>query len=312
MSERSLKSQLRSAFGNMLRYVRWLGVLLVVLYLCSGIYSISSNEIGVLHRFGKVVDDKVPPGIHYALPWPVDSYIRVPIKQVSRLEVDDFYAGEGVYCITGDNNLVNVDCVIQYQVTAPMNALYQVDDSRLMLKKMVSSAIIHSISQMSIDEALTTGKQEIARQIGDELQHRLDEVRCGLSVSFVELRDIKVPQMVQKSFSDVVKAKIEKEKLVNDAQSYANEKYSSSKASADKLLQQAHAYKREVVLNAEGETQRYEALRARIRKEGTAALDLIYIENMQQILSQVGSKHILASDKTGQLPAELKLNINHD
>lgn len=299
---------LMDAVRHVFSYVRWIIFGLFVLYLCSGIYSISSNQIGVLHRFGKVIDDKVPPGIHYALPWPVDSYVRVPIKQVSRLQIDDFYTRKDVYCITGDNNLINVQCVIQYQITSPMNALYQVDDPGLMLEKMADSAIIHGVSTMSIDEALTHGKQKLARRIERDLQASLEQVGCGLSVSFVELRDIKPPDKVQKSFSAVVKSKIEKEKLVNESQTYANEKILGAKADANRLLQDAHTYKTEVVLNTRGETQRFESLLERINKEGDSARELVYIQNMKKILAQIGRKHIVAADGNGNLPAHLKLN----
>ena len=72
-------------------FLKWIGLGLVFLYLLSGIYSISSNEIGVLQRFGKVVDKDVRPGIHFSLPWPIDKINRVPVKKVETVFIDDFY-----------------------------------------------------------------------------------------------------------------------------------------------------------------------------------------------------------------------------
>jgi len=129
----------RETFINAFSYLRWILVCLIFLYLFSGIYSISSNEIGVLQQFGKVIDDKVQPGIHYALPWPIDRVTKVPIRIVKRILIDDFYSELGLesiarafsgmtelgsYCVTGDNNLVNIICVIQFNITNPFDYLF--------------------------------------------------------------------------------------------------------------------------------------------------------------------------------------------
>lgn len=106
----------KESCAHLVSFLRWIISCLVVLYLCSGIYAVSSNEIGILQRFGRVIDDKVLPGIHFALPWPLDRVTKVPIRSVNRIMIDDFYpaysnesstarvftdmTGLGSYCMT--------------------------------------------------------------------------------------------------------------------------------------------------------------------------------------------------------------------
>jgi len=317
-----MQRTIRDTFIHMVSFLRWILLCLIFLYLFSGIYSISYNEIGILQRFGKVIDDKVQPGIHYALPWPIDKITKVPIRIVNRILIDDFYTasepestarvfsgmtGLDSYCVTGDNNLVNVKCVIQYNITNPFDYLFRVKDANIMLRSMACNTIIHCLSRMPIDEALTRGKQQIANYTKVELQRRLDDSKSGLSVSFVELRDIKPPDRVEEFFSDVVKAKIDREKMINEAETYRNEKIPAAKADATRIFQEAGAYKKEVVLRAEGEADRFKKILERVREKGDSARNMLYTETIKDIMKKVGRKHIMVRDKKGKAPARLRL-----
>jgi len=121
---------------------------------------------------------------------------------------------------------------------------------------------------MPIDEALTRGKQEIASYIKVKLQKGLDDSKSCLGISFVKLREIKPPDRVKQFFSDVVKAKIDREKIINEAESYRNEKIPEAKANATRMIQEAEAYKKEVALRAEGEADWFKNLLKSVREKG--------------------------------------------
>ncbi len=319
--ETRIRTTMIETFGRLASFSRWILAALVLLYLLSGVYSISSNEIGVLQRFGRVVDDRVSPGIHYALPWPVDRVTRVPIRMVSSIVIDDFYNAYGVgsaarvffnmtglasYCISGGNNLVNVQCVIQYTITDPIHYLFHVKGPEKMLRSMACNTIIHCMAGMPVDEILTRGKQTIANYVKAELQRRLDAAETGLSVSFVELRDIKPPDRVQRFFSDVVNAQIDREKMVNDAESYRNEQIPAAQAEAVRILEEAAAYKAEVVLKAEGEADRFERILGQVRDKGDSARRMLYVETVKKIMKSVDKKHLVDTKEDGDAPARLK------
>ncbi len=316
------ETAVRETFGRLVVFSRWILVALTVLYVLSGIYSISSNQIGVLERFGKVIDARVPSGIHYAFPWPVDRVDRVPVRIVNSIVVEDFYSsrdaqsasraffnltGLASYCISGDNNLVNVLCVIQYTITDPLHYLFRVTDPETMLRNMACNTLIHCLASMPVDEILTRGKQTIANYVKVELQRRLDEAKTGLSVSFVDLRDIKPPDRVQRFFSDVVKAQIDREKMVNDAESYRNEQMPAAKAKAARVVEEAEAYKAEVLLKAEGEADRFQRILARAREKGDSARWMIYAEAMKKVMKSVGKKRLVVTGEDGKSPVRLKL-----
>jgi membrane protease subunit HflK len=304
------------------RYIKWIAACLLLLYLLSGFYAVSSNQVGVLERFGAVVHDKIQPGIHYGLPWPIDRITKVPVKTVSRIVIDDFYSLSGPksmarvfagmtgldsYCLTGDNNLANVKCIIQYTITDPRRYLFRSTDQHIMLRSMACSTIIHCIAAMPIDEALTRGKQKIARFIAQKLQQRMDSAQCGLSVSFVELSDIKPPDRVEQAFSDVVKADMDRRKMINEAQSYRNETLPDAQARASRIIQEAEAYKKTTVLTAQGETQRFSKLLSRYRKKGAPVKNMLYLESMSQIGKNIGTTHLVVPGGAGKPPAGLNI-----
>jgi membrane protease subunit HflK len=319
--ETGIRPALRETFGRLAAFSRWIAAALILLYLLSGVYSISPNEIGVLQRFGKVLDDRVPSGIHYALPWPVDRVTKVPIRIVNSLLVDDFYnsfdigsaarafykmTGLASYCISGDNNLVNVKCVIQYNITDPLQYLFRVKEPEQMLRSMACNTIIHCMARMPVDEILTRGKQTIANYVKEELQQRLDDAETGVGVSFVELRDIKPPDRVQRFFSDVVNAQIDREKMINDAESYRNEQIPAAQAEAARVLEEAAAYRAEVVLRAEGEADRFRRILNRARERGDSARRMLHVETMKKIMKSVDKKHLVGTKEDGQAPARLR------
>jgi len=305
-------------------FSRWVLLCLMLLYFFSGVYSISSNEVGIVQRFGKIMNARVQPGIHYCIPWPVDRVTKIPVKTINRIQIDDFdsldegrpgsmalvfsnMTGLDSYCVTGDNNLVNVRCIIQYTITDPFKYIFRVKSPDIVLRNTASNTIIRCLARIPIDDMLTHGKQKIATFIKIELQKKLDLSQCGLSVSFVELSSIKPPYRVEGFFSDVVKADIDKAKVINEAESYRNEKLPAAQAGVTKMLQEAGAYKTEVVMRAEGDADRFEKLLKHAKKKGGPSRTILYIETMQSILQKVGKKHFVDHDKTGDPPAHLRL-----
>ncbi len=317
----SVKTNIQDTSKNLSLFVRWVLACLLVLYSCSGIFSISSNEIGILQRFGRVVNHNVQPGIHFALPWPVDRVQKVPVKMVNRILIDDFssaYAGAtsrtfaditglDSYCITGDNNLVNISCVIQYTIVNPVDFVFHIKEPELILRNMASGTIIHSIAETSIDDVLTTGKFEIARYIKQKLQTRLDDINSGLSITFVELSEIKPPDRAQQAFSDVVKADIDRIKMINDAGAYRNERIPEAKAMADRILQDGAAYKKEVVLRAEGDVGRFLSLLEQNREKGDSTRNMLYRETLREVLKNVDKKRVMVLDNNKEMPVKIKL-----
>jgi membrane protease subunit HflK len=311
--EASSQATLRMSFERTAWFALWIAVGLLVLYLASGVYSVESSEMGVVLRFGRVADAAVPPGIHYALPWPVDRVVRVPVRNVRRLSVDDFHAdgvfagnfravtGLATYLMTGDNNIVTVRCVIQYSIHDPAKYLFSLTDNELTLRTLAANTLTHAMARLGIDEVLTTGKASIQLSVKQGLQRRLDELDSGLTVSFVELQDVRPPAQVQAQFNDVINAKIDKDKMINNAISYRNERVPKAKAESDRLLRQAEAYRQRVVARAEGETQRFLAQAAEYSRAPAVTRRRLHHELLAEVLPQPEQTTVVGRDDSGPL-----------
>jgi membrane protease subunit HflK len=302
----------------------WLVACLILLYLFSGVYSISSNEVGILQRFGRIVKSGIQPGIHITMPWPVNRVVKVPVRVVNRILIDDFSSGATAtdstsrtfsettgldsYCLTGDNNLVNILFVVQYNIIDPVKYKFHIRQPETALKRMAANTIVHCLANTTIDEALTAGKQAMVHEIKTALQDRLDAVDSGMNVSFIEIKNIKPPDRVQEAFSDVVRADIDREKMINDAEAYRNEKMPAANAEASRILEKAEAYRKEVVLTAEGETDRFLNLLDQSHLQGSSVWRMIYIETVGEILKNVGTQKIIVTDEAEPTPARFILN----
>jgi membrane protease subunit HflK len=320
----SVFCDLKQAFRSLRAYMTTVIGLLAVLYACSGVYSISQNEIGVLQRFGRVIDDRVMPGIHFSFPWPIDTVAKIPIKSVKRISIDDFsrnytllvsdeYFSRRIspYCITGDNNIVNISCQFQYSISNPVKFLFRVRDPENILHQAACNAVIQCLSTLPVDTVLTYGKREMEARIKDMVQVKLDGIDCGLSISFVELKDVNPPGRIQQYFDDVINSKIDKNKMISQAESYRNENIPKANALSSRMTEQALSYREKVVLEAEGETERfldmlesYAYARALNRKR-------IYLESMKVIFADIDRIYVTAGEGT-RIPERLKLFLKQD
>jgi len=264
--------EMKNAILNSKRFIFYILIVLILLYIASGIYSIPQTQVGIHQRFGRIINPNVKPGIHYALPWPIDKIDKVSVMIVQRILIDDFssnleqdstpYAfyrmtGLTPNCISGDNNIVNIICAIQYSVSNPVDYLFRIKDNERLFRDIVCNSIIKCLAALQVDEILTYGKRKIENILKTQTQKKLDNLNCGLTISFVELRDVRPPGAVQGAFDDVINAKIDRRKIVSQAESRRNERLPQANATATKIIEKAKTYKVEKTATAQGETQRF-------------------------------------------------------
>jgi len=319
--EHRLYSSIIGSLRSSKRFIYYVILILAVLYLLSGVYSVSQNEIGVLQRFGRVINKGVMPGIHTAFPWPIDKVDKVPVRIMKRISIDDFsqeyspgsipalfyeFTGLSSYCITGDNNIVNFSCALQYSIADPVRYLFYIRNSENVLHSVISNAIIHCLSRLPVDEVLTYGKREIEIYIKNRVQEVLNNINCGLNISFVELKKVSPPAEVQKYFDDVINSKIDKKKVISKAESYWNEKMPEVSAQANQMIEEARSYKNEVIAKAEGDSQRFLDILNRYKKSKGLTRKRFYLECIKEALYGVDEVYVISS-KDGKVPAKIKL-----
>ena len=210
--------------------VKWILVALVAVWLLSGIYIVNPDEEGVVLRFGKY-DRTVGAGPHYALPFPIETVYKPKVTQVQRVEVGFRSVGQGRTfqqganrslpeesgMLTGDENIVNVQFSVQYQIKNPVEYLFNVTDQAAVVKNAAEAAMREVIGNSLIDSALTDGKLQIQTEATQLLQEILDRYKVGVRVIAVQLQDVHPPKEVSDAFKDVASAREDKSRIINEA-----------------------------------------------------------------------------------------------
>ena len=290
--------------------IKWVIVALVGVWLLSGIYIVNPDEEGVVLRFGKY-DRTVGAGPHYALPFPIETVYKPKVTQVQRVEVGfrsvaqgrTFQQGanrtlpEESSMLTGDENIVNVQFSVQYQIKDPVEYLFNVTNQAAVVKNAAEAAMREVIGNSLIDSALTDGKLQIQTEATHLLQEILDRYKVGVRVIAVQLQDVHPPKEVSDAFKDVASAREDKSRIINEAEAYRNELIPKARGLAAEVENKAQAYKEIRIRNSEGEADRFLALLKEYEQAQDITKQRLYLESMEEILSRPGlDKLVLPKD----------------
>jgi membrane protease subunit HflK len=279
----------------------------VFLYLLSGVYVVQPNEQGVVRRFGRLVDDRVMPGIHYHLPWPVERVDRPKTLQVKVMSVGfrmvDKIKGIGplpeeTQMLTGDENIIDIQMIVQYRVTDPSAFLFSAEEPQWLVRKAAESSLTSIVGSMGVDQVLTTEKLVIENKLKEQVQTILDRYGCGLQISGAYFQDIGPSEEVAFAFRDVTSAREDRNRLINEAHGYRNEKLPQIRGQAEQMIRQAEAHRTERVNRASGEADRFLSLLREYEKNRGVTETRLYVETMEEILPKM-RKYVLGRDEQG-------------
>jgi len=257
--------------------------ILGLIWLLMGVYRFDQGEQGVVMRFGKY-HDTVGAGLHW-YPWLIDEVRRANtgelLKQPLQAEM-----------ITADQNLVSIQLTVQYRIGDARAYLLRVANAEDVLRHSTESALRHVVGNSTLNQVINEGRANLAIGMKPRLQGYLDKYQTGLVVSEVNVIEAQPPKSVSDAFIDVVRAKEDKDRLINEAKTYANGIVPEARGKAQRLLQEAEGYKQEQMAKAEGDAARFNNLYAEYKKSPKVTRDRIYIETMQDVYSN-SSKVIL-------------------
>lgn len=312
----TVRQDLGGAFGHLLRQ-RHLGVIaaiaLVGLYVLSGTYLVRPGEAAVVTRFGKIVQPRVAPGLRWRLPWPIERTQTVNVAQVRREGVGvsfpghptDLHPPEDIQLLTGDENLLTAKAIVQYRVMEPADYLFRVDyNEDPLLRNTVKAALTELAGSMQVDALLTSGRTELQQRARAQVQAQLDGYRSGLEIVSIDLQEVAPPGDVAQAFRDVASAAEEKNKMINDAQGYANSVIPQARGEAQRRQREAEGYKADVVNRAGGEAQRFADVLTQYQRDaqiyGTDVTRYrLYVETMEKILPKA-RKYVVEPARNGQ------------
>ncbi len=288
---------------------------LVILTAWTGFYTVPSDSVAVVQRFGKYLKD-VPPGLQFKLPLGIDTATIVPVKRQLKQEFGfttpgarDPYqtsrAGSGKHetqMVTGDLNAALVEWVVQYRISDPASFLFEVREPSETLRYVSESVMREVVGDRTVDEVITIGRQEIETEALTKMQALSTKYAMGISIDQVQLKNINPPEPVQESFNEVNQAQQEKEKLINEARREYNKVIPLAEGERDQRIREADGYRLKRINEAEGDVARFSALLAEYTKAPEVTRRRIYLETLQSVMPAIQSKIIVDEQTRGILP----------
>jgi modulator of FtsH protease HflK len=278
-------------------------------------YTVPSDSVAVVQRFGKYLKD-VPPGLHFKLPLGIDAATIVPVKRQLKQEfgfttpgASDPYQSsrppEGMQetqMVTGDLNAALVEWVIQYRISDPVKFLFEVREPSETLRYVSESVMREVVGDRTVDEVITIGRQEIETEALAKMQALSTKYAMGISIDQVQLKNINPPEPVQESFNEVNQAQQDKEKLINEARRDYNKVIPLAEGEKDQRIREADGYRLKRINEAEGDVARFGALLAEYSKAPEVTRRRIYVETLQDVMPGIRSKIIVDEQTRSILP----------
>lgn len=294
------------------KFPAWRIVLVVgvLLWLASGIYIVGPDEVGVVQRFG-AFNRETQPGPHYRWPFPVESVQTPKVTQIRRVEVGlrtvgrrtQFASGQlqdvpqESLMLTGDENIVDVQFIVQYIIRDAKNFLFNVQHQHETVKSVAEAAMREVIGRNKIDAVLTTDKLAIQNDARREMQEMLDRYKAGVRIVAVQLQNVHPPKEVIDAFKDVASAREDKSRFINEADAYRNDLLPKARGQAAVMENRAEAYKQTQIRRAKGDAARFLSVLTEYNKAKDVTRKRLYLETMERILSNPETEKLIMSDE---------------
>ncbi len=290
---------------------RGIGLIVAVvaaLWLASGIYVVGADEQGAVKRFGEHTVT-TEPGLHYHLPWPIETVHTPKVTQVRRVEIgfrsrdgnqDSMHVPKEALMLTGDEAVVDLQFAVQYHIKDAADYLFNVADPDGTVRGVAETAIREVIGQRPIDDILTRERAAVAQDTRTLMQEILDRYGTGLQLDEIALQDAQAPEPVRPAFRDVISAREDRTRAVNEAEAYSNDILPRARGRAERILQEAEAYQARVVNQAQGSASRFRDVYEEYRQNPDITTERLYLETMERVLGNA-NKVMVDLPKSGNL-----------
>lgn len=314
-----------------------IAIVLLGLWLSTGIYTVNTKEKAAILRFGKYVRTE-DPGLKFRLPTPIERAVKVKVTDRYRTEIGSdssrshFRHGEpveqsegnAILMLTGDKNMVAVNLEVQWQIDNAEEFLFNVENQEETVRNAAESAMREIIGTTPLNDILSEKRSYVQQQTKDVLQQTLDSYKIGIRIEEVNMRGVPpkdsiridnltsnedgqltteaITTTVDEAFKDVQAALINKEETINSAIARSNELIPQARGFAQKTLQEAEGYKEQAIAKAEGEAKRFLAVYEEYKKAKDVTKQRLYLETMEKILEGMDMIVLDAKGSNGVVP----------
>ena len=305
-----LKGLLPGGFGGKkVIILAVLGVLAVWLGY-GGTYRVQPNQVGVELVLGSFTGT-TNPGLHWNYPAPIGTVYKPDVTAENRIEIGLRTSGEATrrgasvrdmpeesQMITGDENIVDIDFVVFWKIADAPNYLFNIRNPDETIKMAAESVMRDIVGQTPIQDALTSGREDIERRTFASLQKLMTEYGAGIEVRQVQMLEVLPPRNVIDAFDEVSRARQDKDRLKNEAEAYRNDIVPRARGESQQLLQGAEAYRQEVVNRAQGDANRFNQVYESYKRSKDVTTMRIYLETLEEVFQNV-NKVIIDGDSGG-------------
>jgi membrane protease subunit HflK len=294
------------------------GVVLVVLaaaviWLLTGFFRVQPNQQAVQLIFGKPFGLPAEQGLHYNLPAPIGSVVVVNVQDLRRTVIGSHNATTGYgrgsratssenLMLTGDENIVDIEFAVLWQVKDVFKYAFSVRNGEETVRAAAEAAMREVIGQTNLQYAQTEGRTKVEQDTKDLLQKILDEYGLGALITQVQMQRVDPPQEVIGAFRDVQAARADKERSINEANTYRNQVLPRAKGEASSIIQRAEAYKAQTVAGAKGDAQRFDQVYEQYSKAKDITAERLYIETMENVLRNASKVMVDKNGGPGVVP----------
>lgn len=285
-----------------------IGVALLI-WLGTGFYRVNPGEQGLVLRFGAWVnqDNLAEPGLHWHLPYPIESADIVNVDQVRQIPIgitttNRTRNSQMLQMLTQDQNIIDIAFTVQWRIVNAGFYQFNIRDPEDTVEAVAESAMREVIGQTDIQPALAEGRDEVAREVQELIQKVLDEYESGIQISSVNVQDAQPPQEVLEAFEDVQRAQQDLERARNEAEAYRNKVVPEARGFARRTIEDANAFKERIVKNAQGEAQAFVEVYNAFRLEPALTQQRLYLETMQSVLGNTDKLILDSTVQEGVVP----------
>ena len=254
-------------------------------------------------RLGKVQESRVPSGVHWTWPAPIARVYKLRVRETKRLMLglEDTEPINRSQFLTGDRNVLNIRLVVQFAISDPAAFLFRTTDVNTLVANAARGALAQVVAGRSVDDLLTTEKVAVQERVQALAEATVKRYECGATVLSVALDAIVPPNEVVEAFRLVAAARADSDRIVREAESYANGVVPVARGDAAKAGQEALAYNTQIVNGAVGDAARFSGLAQEYAKAPLETSTRLYLETIDEVLPKMNKTIVGADPKTVDL-----------